>query len=135
MPPPDRLAAAAAEIPRCIFAAFLDLDLGAVRDADPGDFLGPSGDDALLASVISAFESAPMVEIEDLYRDAAGADDPLQPYFDEMIVLAANRVHGFRRMSHNPGQVACFVSDNGDPTETIEAMRRAFALVGSGEGS
>lgn len=103
---------AAASIPDCVAAGFVDLGSGMLLgiktvDSHPKDVM------ELLAAATSDLFQGPNVQtIERLFRSARGIAEDGRHYFQEIIVTSDNLLHVFLRGKRQQ-QVACFVCRKG----------------------
>ncbi len=120
----DVLKTAQAEISDCVFTGYIDLEVAMLRGALPANHYSRDDAETLASAVMNAFESTHMVQIEDMFRHAAGVDDAFAPYFEDMLVLTDDQAHVFLRMDENPNQVICVISrDLSDPAGLLTQMR------------
>jgi len=102
------LQTAAASVPECLAAGYIDLASGMLLgirsvDSQPTDVV-----ELLAAATADLFQGSNVTMIESIFKKARGLKDDGHHYFQEIIINSDNLIHVFIR-GKNEEQVACFV--------------------------
>lgn len=105
----QQLNAAAASIPECLAAGYVDIASGMLLgvktvDSHPSEVL-----DLVAAATADMFAGPNVSMIEKLFKKSRGVTNDSHHYFQEIIVNSDNLLHVFLRGKRYPDYVAVFV--------------------------
>lgn len=110
----------------CQFTGLVDLDLGMMLGLSATDALPQDFTDNLAAGVVNFLDSAPVVQIEAELRGATGTEAEMEPYFQDIVVGSAERLHLYLRLKGEANHVLCFICGaEADPAGALRAARAA----------
>ena len=111
-------------VPGCVFAGYVDLEMGMMLAASPADHFSRDDADTLAVAVLNLFEGRHVIQIEDQFREATGAGISESSYFQEIVVVCDETVHVMHRSQDRASHVVCYVcTKGGDPMEMLTAAR------------
>ena len=100
---------AAASVPECVAAGYVDISSGMLLAIKTVDSHPQQVIDLLAAATADMFAGPNVSMIERLFKKARGLQDDGFHYFQEVIVNSENLIHVFLRGKINPDYVAVFV--------------------------
>lgn len=103
------LSNAAASIPECVAAGYVDVASGMLLSLKTVDSHPQQVIDLLAAATADMFNGPNVSMIERMFKKARGLEDDGFHYFQEIIVNSENLIHVFLRGKTNPEYVAVFV--------------------------
>ena len=103
------LSKAAAAVPECVAAGYVDVASGMLLSLKTVDSHPRQVIDLLAAATADMFNGPNVSTIERMFKKARGLQDDGYHYFQEIIVNSDNLIHVFLRGKENPEYVAVFV--------------------------
>mgnify|MGYP002080073113 CR=1 FL=1 len=100
---------AAASVPECVAAGYVDISSGMLLAIKTVDSHPQQVIDLLAAATADMFAGPNVSMIERLFKKARGLQDDGFHYFQEVIVNSENLIHVFLRGKINPDYVVVFV--------------------------
>ena len=100
---------AAASVPECVAAGYVDISSGMLLAIKTVDSHPKQVIDLLAAATADMFAGPNVSMIERLFKKARGLQDDGFHYFQEVIVNSENLIHVFLRGKINPDYVVVFV--------------------------
>lgn len=100
---------AAASVPECVAAGYVDIASGMLLALKTVDSHPQQVIDLLAAATADMFAGPNVSMIERIFKKARGLQDDGFHYFQEVIVNSENLIHVFLRGKVNPNYVAVFV--------------------------
>ena len=100
---------AAATVPECVAAGYVDISSGMLLALKTVDSHPQQVIDLLAAATADMFSGPNVSMIERMFKKARGLEDDGFHYFQEVIVNSENLIHVFLRGKLNPNYVTVFV--------------------------
>lgn len=100
---------AAASVPECLAAGYVDVSSGMLLSIKTVDSHPREVIDLVAAATADLFNGPNVSMIERMFKKSRGLADDGHHYFQEIIVNSDNLIHVFMRGKRNPEYVAVFV--------------------------